>query len=127
MPIITLLLTKLFEDHLTIYQKLVVFLCGCAPGGNLSSLLVYWTDGDLDLSVGMTLASQLVCAFMVPFLIEVYFPVINSGANGIKIEKIPYNVMFSSVVIFTVPLFVGYVVVLRKKSRKRQKKLPEMT
>ena len=47
-----------------------VILCGMAPGGSTSNLLVYWVNGNVALSVAMSVASTICCLFMIPLLVR---------------------------------------------------------
>ena len=47
MPAAALGMTKLFK--LDMYTSIAVLICGCCPGGNLSNILAYAFDGDMNL------------------------------------------------------------------------------
>ncbi len=45
-----------------------VILVGCCPGGTASNVITYIADGDVSLSVGMTIVSTLLAPIMTPLL-----------------------------------------------------------
>ena len=47
MPAAAFLLTKIF--NLQNYAALTLLLIGCSPGGNISNILAYMFDGDMNL------------------------------------------------------------------------------
>ena len=51
---------------------LLLLRCGMAPGGITSNLLTYWVNGNVALSVSMSVASGLCCLFMIPALYALY-------------------------------------------------------
>ena len=50
MPACAFGLTQLFG--LETYAAIAVLICGCCPGGNLSNVLAYALDGDMNLRYG---------------------------------------------------------------------------
>jgi predicted Na+-dependent transporter len=46
-----------------------LLLCGIVPGGSTSNLFTYYIQGDVGLSIFMTVASVLAALFMVPLLL----------------------------------------------------------
>lgn len=47
MPAAAFGLTQLFD--LDLYSAISVLICGCCPGGNLSNILAYALNGDMNL------------------------------------------------------------------------------
>jgi sodium/bile acid cotransporter 2 len=41
-------------------------LYGCAPGGGMSNIIIYWVGGDLDLSITMTMVSCILALAFSP-------------------------------------------------------------
>ena len=48
------------------YEALAIMLYGCAPGGGISNIIIYWMDGDLDLSITMTMVSCILALAFSP-------------------------------------------------------------
>ena len=70
MPCIALGLGVAFvrSGEISEYQALIVLLMGCSPGGSLSNIMSIWIEGDVNLSVAMTLTSTLLSLGMIPLL-----------------------------------------------------------
>lgn len=47
MPATAFGLTQLFQ--LDVYPAIAILICGCCPGGNLSNMLAFAINGDMDL------------------------------------------------------------------------------
>lgn len=72
MPILAMLIIYFFKNKLTKFQALGIFCCGCAPGGTLSNFVVGSVNGDINLSVAMTITSQVASIVMIPLWLKVY-------------------------------------------------------
>eukprot|EP00057_Strongylocentrotus_purpuratus_P017227 XP_011671701.1 PREDICTED: ileal sodium/bile acid cotransporter-like [Strongylocentrotus purpuratus] len=51
---------------------LSVLIVTCSPGGNVSSVFTYWTNGDVCLSICMTAVSTVVAIGMMPLNLLIY-------------------------------------------------------
>lgn len=81
MPLLALLLTKLF--HLDPIIALGVILVGCCPGGTSSNVITYLSKGDVALSVTITSITTLLAPFVTPFLLQIYAGhIVNIDALG---------------------------------------------
>ncbi|SQC97209.1 bile acid transporter [Fusobacterium necrophorum subsp. necrophorum] len=69
MPALAYCLSKVF--YLPPDIALGVILVGCCPGGTASNVITYIADGDVPLSVGMTMVSTLFAPIMTPFLVYI--------------------------------------------------------
>nr|XP_055195887.1 sodium/bile acid cotransporter 4 [Nyctereutes procyonoides] len=49
-----------------------LLLCGCCPGGSLSNLMSLLVDGDMNLSIIMTISSTLLALVLMPLCLWVY-------------------------------------------------------
>ncbi|KAL7888012.1 hypothetical protein AOLI_G00029860 [Acnodon oligacanthus] len=49
-----------------------VLLCGCCPGGNLSNIMTLLVNGEMNLSVIMTISSTLLALVFTPFCLWLY-------------------------------------------------------
>ncbi|XP_054768600.2 ileal sodium/bile acid cotransporter-like [Lytechinus pictus] len=86
-------------------------ILACCPGGSLSNLYTFWTDGDLCLSIAMTTLSTLLAIGMMPLNLLIY-----SRRWTDQNTSMPYLDICISLILIVVP--VGLGMVLRwKKSR----------
>ncbi len=65
LPAFTFLLVLIIKPHPSI--ALGMMLVAACPGGNLSNLLTYLSNGNSALSISMTAVSTVVAIFMTPF------------------------------------------------------------
>ncbi|KAM5272237.1 sodium/bile acid cotransporter 4 [Ctenodactylus gundi] len=70
LPLLAFLLALVFK--LDEVASVAVLLCGCCPGGNLSNLMSLLVDGDMNLSIIMTIASTLLALVLMPLCLWVY-------------------------------------------------------
>jgi len=70
MPLMAFAASHIFQ--LPIEHAIGVILCGMAPGGSTSNLLTYWVNGNVALSVSMSVASTICSLFMIPLLYLLY-------------------------------------------------------
>jgi predicted Na+-dependent transporter len=70
MPLIALMLTAMFDLEPAYGIGLVVV--GCTPGGTTSQLFTYWADGDVSLSLSMTITSSTAALVLMPHLVKGY-------------------------------------------------------
>ncbi|XP_030832211.1 ileal sodium/bile acid cotransporter-like, partial [Strongylocentrotus purpuratus] len=84
---------------------LSVLILACCPGGTLSNLFTYWTDGDVCLSVCMTTVSTAVAIGMMPLNLFIYSRVwTDDGA------VIPYVNIVTTLVSILIPVAFGVFV-----------------
>ncbi|XP_035149620.3 sodium/bile acid cotransporter 4 [Callithrix jacchus] len=70
LPLLAFLLALAFK--LDEVAAVAVLLCGCCPGGNLSNLMSLLVDGDMNLSIIMTISSTLLALVLMPLCLWVY-------------------------------------------------------
>jgi len=87
MPLLAFLLATALALPLGLTVGLI--LIGCMPGGTTSNIYVYFSKGDLALSIMMTTASTIAAVVMVPLLLAFY-----GGLAGVGTEFVilPGNV-----------------------------------
>lgn len=106
MPAAAFGLTKLFDIGL--FAQITVLVCGCCPGGNLSNILAYFVDGDMNLSILMTTCSSLLGLGVMPLNIYLYSQLIMDDALGEDV--IPYGNIMINIALTLVPVFIGIVI-----------------
>ncbi|XP_040340052.1 sodium/bile acid cotransporter 4 [Herpailurus yagouaroundi] len=70
LPLLAFLLALAFS--LNEVAAVAVLLCGCCPGGNLSNLMSLLVDGDMNLSIIMTISSTLLALVLMPLCLWIY-------------------------------------------------------
>lgn len=63
-------------------------MVGVCPGGTTSQLFSYWANGDVALSIAMTVFSTTTALFMQPFLLFVYMEAIDPDTT-LKVAYVP--------------------------------------
>lgn len=69
-------------------------LQGCTPGGSTSNLYTYFSNGDVPLSVCMTITSTICALFMMPLLIAMYAAILGVDSSAVDIKGIVVNLFF---------------------------------
>ena len=125
MPLLALSLIYTFKDsfNLTKYQCLGIFCCGCSPGGTLSNFVVGCVKGDINLSVAMTITSQIASIVMIPVWLYVYegFSVfmMNDPVTKLQVEsglavganEVPIFMVVQALFSCLFSLWIGYTLV----------------
>ncbi|XP_070542092.1 ileal sodium/bile acid cotransporter-like isoform X2 [Ptychodera flava] len=75
----------------------------CCPGGTLSNIFCYWSDGDVVLSICMTSISTLLAVGMMPLCLFIYSRSWTDPGGAV----IPYANIMLSLVAVVVPAAVG--------------------
>ncbi|KAF7690110.1 sodium/bile acid cotransporter 4 [Silurus meridionalis] len=70
MPLVAFLLALAFS--LDDVAAVAVLLCGCCPGGNLSNLMTLLINGEMNLSVVMTISSTVLALLLMPVCLWLY-------------------------------------------------------
>uniref|UniRef100_UPI00358FB25E ileal sodium/bile acid cotransporter-like n=1 Tax=Myxine glutinosa TaxID=7769 RepID=UPI00358FB25E len=84
-------------------EAVTVIIMGSSPGGNLSNVLCFWLDGDMDLSISMTSASSLLALGFMPLCLLVYTKPWIDGST----ITIPYLTLAISLISLVVPTSLG--------------------
>ncbi|XP_071481626.1 ileal sodium/bile acid cotransporter-like [Diadema antillarum] len=79
-----------------------VLILACCPGGTLSNVFTYWTDGDVCLSVTMTTVSTAVAVGLMPLNLFIYSRVWTSEST-----VIPYLNVFTTLITILIPVCFG--------------------
>uniref|UniRef100_A0A3Q3RL27 Hepatic sodium/bile acid cotransporter n=1 Tax=Mastacembelus armatus TaxID=205130 RepID=A0A3Q3RL27_9TELE len=103
MPLTAFCLAKAFQlDEMT---AVVVLICGCCPGGNLSNILALALQGDMNLSILMTSCSTLLALGMMPLLLYIYC----QGFADLQ-NSVPYVDIVISLVMILIPCGAGILI-----------------
>ncbi|XP_054473932.1 hepatic sodium/bile acid cotransporter-like [Anoplopoma fimbria] len=102
MPLTAFCLAKAFQlEEMT---AVVILICGCCPGGNLSNLLTLALKGDMNLSIVMTSCSTVLALGMMPLLLFLY-------CQGFNLQNsVPYVEIIISLVMILVPCGIGILI-----------------
>lgn len=84
--------------------KIGILIMACMPGGTTSNIFTYFSNGNLALSVLMTVTSTVFGVLMIPLLLVLY-------AGALDLE-IPRENIIATLIILLVPVGIGMV--LRK-------------
>ena len=99
MPLSAWIIARIF--NLNSDLALGVILVGCCPGGTASNVITYIADGDVPLSVGMTIVSTLLAPFLTPALVYLL-----AG----KWVEVSLFLMFKSIVnVILIPILAGLI------------------
>ncbi|KAM3918953.1 hepatic sodium/bile acid cotransporter [Leptodactylus fuscus] len=90
--------------RLSSIESLIVLLCGCCPGGNLSNVFSSAIKGNMNLSILMTVCSTVLALGMMPLLLYVYCLGLNLGPLHMNV---PFQKIVTSLTITIVPCFLG--------------------
>ena len=106
LPFFTFLLVLLINPHPSI--ALGMILVASCPGGNLSNLLTFLSNGNSALSISMTAVSTAVAVVMTPFNLSLWGS-LNPHTAGIlkQVSLSPLDVFVTVFVILGIPLIVG--------------------
>ncbi|XP_070782276.1 hepatic sodium/bile acid cotransporter [Enoplosus armatus] len=103
MPLTAFFLAKAFQ--LAEIAAVVILICGCCPGGNLSNLLALALQGDMNLSMVMTTCSTLLALGMMPLLLYVYC----QGFANVQ-NFVPYVDITISLFMILIPCGAGILI-----------------
>lgn len=100
MPLTAFALAKAFG--LSADLALGVILVGCCPGGTASNVITYVADGDVPLSVGMTIVSTILAPVCTPVLVYLL--------AGSWVEVSLLSMMMSVVKVVLLPVLLGILI-----------------
>ncbi|CAH1780564.1 unnamed protein product [Owenia fusiformis] len=109
MPLIAFSVAKLLKIDNNL--ALGFFAMGVAPGGGMSNVYTYLLDGDLSLSVTMTLISTLASLGMIPFWIYTLGRQFVDEDQGVGI---PFANIMITLAIIVIPTLVGMFISYKK-------------
>lgn len=106
LPAFTFLLVLIMKPHPSI--ALGMMLVAACPGGNLSNIMTYLSNGNSALSISMTAVSTIAAIFMTPFNISFWGRMNPETANILKqVSLSPVDVFITVFLILGIPLIVG--------------------
>ncbi|XP_067870722.1 sodium-dependent organic anion transporter-like [Heterodontus francisci] len=114
MPLIAFTLAISFK--LKPAPAVAVLIMGSCPGGSISNVLSYWTDGDMDLSVSMTVCSTILAIGFMPLSLYIYSTNLTQEFNNSSIAtearniRIPYEQIGISLIALIIPISFGIFV-----------------
>ena len=84
-------------------------IMACSPGGVMSNMVTYYTDGDCSLSITMTTLSTIMAFGMMPANLWLYT---RSWTKGSTLD-IPYQAILVSLLLIFIPVAAGYMFVMK--------------
>ncbi|XP_023701040.1 hepatic sodium/bile acid cotransporter-like [Paramormyrops kingsleyae] len=103
MPLTAFLMAKVFQ--LSPLEAVTVLICGCSPGGNLSNILAWAFQGDMNLSIVMTTCSTALALGMMPLLLYLYCKGIPDIQNAV-----PFMGIFIALLMTLLPCAIGIAI-----------------
>ncbi|XP_041037214.1 solute carrier family 10 member 6-like [Carcharodon carcharias] len=114
MPLIAFTLTISFA--LKPASAIAVLIMGSCPGGTISNVMSYWTDGDMDLSISMTVCSTFLAIGFMPLSLYIYSTTWTEEFNSSSIASqarnitVPYKEIGTSLISLIIPISFGIFV-----------------
>jgi bile acid:Na+ symporter, BASS family len=106
LPAFTFLLVLIIKPYPSI--ALGMMLVAACPGGNLSNIITYLSNGNSALSISMTAVSTIAAIFMTPFNISFWGRMNPETATILKqVSLSPVDVFITVFLILGIPLIVG--------------------
>ncbi|XP_023493896.1 sodium/bile acid cotransporter 4 [Equus caballus] len=102
LPLLAFLLALVFS--LNEVAAVAVLLCGCCPGGNLSNLMSLLVDGDMNLSIIMTISSTLLALVLMPLCLWIYS---RAWINTPLVQLLPLGAMTLTLCSTLIPIGLG--------------------
>ncbi|KAM6221677.1 sodium/bile acid cotransporter 4 [Rhynchocyon petersi] len=102
LPLLAFLLALTFK--LDEVAAVAVLLCGCCPGGNLSNLMSLLVDGDMNLSIIMTISSTLLALFLMPLCLWIYS---RAWINTPLVQLLPLGAVTLTLCSTLIPIGLG--------------------
>ncbi|XP_052591078.1 sodium/bile acid cotransporter 4 [Peromyscus californicus insignis] len=102
LPLLAFLLALVFK--LDEVAAVAVLLCGCCPGGNLSNLMSLLVDGDMNLSIIMTISSTLLALVLMPLCLWIYS---RAWINTPLVQLLPLGAVTLTLCSTLIPIGLG--------------------
>ncbi|XP_059922726.1 sodium/bile acid cotransporter 4 [Gadus macrocephalus] len=102
MPLVAFLLALAFS--LDDVAAMAVLLCGCCPGGNLSNILSLLVNGEMNLSIIMTISSTLLALVLMPLCLWIYS---RAWINTPVVNLMPFGAIILTLFSTLVPIGLG--------------------
>jgi len=109
LPAFTFLLVLIIQPHPSI--ALGMMLVAACPGGNLSNIITYLSNGNSAVSISMTAVSTLAAIIMTPFNISFWGSLNPATASILKqVSLNPADVFITVFLILGIPLVAGMAI-----------------
>ncbi|XP_041057362.1 sodium/bile acid cotransporter 4 [Carcharodon carcharias] len=102
MPLVAFLLALVFS--LSEVAAIAVLLCGCCPGGNLSNIMCLLVNGDMNLSIIMTISSTLLALLLMPLCLWIYS---RAWINTPVVQLMPFGAITLTLCCTLIPIGLG--------------------
>ncbi|CAL8255144.1 unnamed protein product [Merluccius merluccius] len=102
MPLVAFLLALAFS--LDDVAAMAVLLCGCCPGGNLSNIMSLLVNGEMNLSIIMTISSTLLALVLMPLCLWVYS---RAWINTPVVDLMPFGAIILTLCSTLIPIGLG--------------------
>lgn len=120
LPLISLSLA--YYLPLTMYERIGLILMGSTPGGALSNMYSYFSRGNVELSICITIVTTLLAFVLMPLWIFFYIPIISESTQMIQV---PYLSIIGSLFFMLIPVLFGMA--LSNFSKPKAKKLEKLS
>ncbi|XP_015200971.2 sodium/bile acid cotransporter 4 [Lepisosteus oculatus] len=102
MPLVAFLLALAFS--LDDVAAIAVLLCGCCPGGNLSNIMSLLVDGEMNLSIIMTISSTVLALGLMPLCLWIYS---RAWINTPVVNLMPFGAIILTLCGTLIPIGLG--------------------
>ncbi|XP_077077158.1 sodium/bile acid cotransporter 4 [Siphateles boraxobius] len=102
MPLIAFLLALAFS--LNDVAAMAVLLCGCCPGGNLSNIMSLLVNGEMNLSIVMTISSTILALVLMPLCLWMYS---RAWINTPVVNLLPFGAIILTLCSTLIPIGLG--------------------
>ncbi|KAK9956405.1 hypothetical protein ABG768_014141 [Culter alburnus] len=102
MPLIAFLLALAFS--LNDVAAMAVLLCGCCPGGNLSNIMSLLVNGEMNLSIVMTISSTVLALVLMPLCLWMYS---RAWINTPVVNLLPFGAIILTLCSTLIPIGLG--------------------
>ncbi|KAJ8397494.1 hypothetical protein AAFF_G00437700 [Aldrovandia affinis] len=102
MPLLAFLLALMFS--LNDVAAIAVLLCGCCPGGNLSNIMSLLVNGEMNLSIIMTISSTILALVLMPLCLWIYS---RAWINTPVVNLMPFGAIILTLCSTLIPIGLG--------------------
>ncbi|XP_064190013.1 sodium/bile acid cotransporter 4 [Anguilla rostrata] len=102
MPLVAFLLALTFS--LNDVAAIAVLLCGCCPGGNLSNIMSLLVNGEMNLSIIMTISSTILALVLMPLCLWMYS---RAWINTPVVNLMPFGAIILTLCSTLIPIGLG--------------------
>uniref|UniRef100_A0A673H6K7 Sodium/bile acid cotransporter 4-like n=1 Tax=Sinocyclocheilus rhinocerous TaxID=307959 RepID=A0A673H6K7_9TELE len=83
---------------------MAVLLCGCCPGGNLSNIMSLLVNGEMNLSIIMTISSTILALVLMPLCLWMYS---RAWINTPVVNLLPFGAIILTLCSTLIPIGLG--------------------